>query len=102
MGPLQLRGAQRERASILGHVSKRAREHASKKTCAREVREQNEVRARGARAKRGARARCASEAREQKRWRAGGTRAMPAATQARARVHPADARTRSNKFIARQ
>ena len=49
--PLQLRGAQRERASILGHVRKRARERASKKTCAREVREQQEMCAHGARAK---------------------------------------------------
>ena len=46
--PLQPRDAQRERASILGHVGKRVR-----------AREQKDVRARGARATRGAR-----------RWRA--------------------------------
>ena len=53
--PLQLRGAQRERACILGHVRKRARERASKKTCAREAREQ-QARAHGARAKTSSRA----------------------------------------------
>ena len=55
--PLQLRGAQRERASILGHVRKRAR-----------AREQKDMRARGARATRDVRTWCASKnelAREQ-------------------------------------
>ena len=64
MGPLQLRGAQRERASILGHVSKRAR-----------AREQKDVRARGARAKRGARARFASKTRCAREMRERGARA---------------------------
>ena len=54
--PLQLRGAQRGRASILGHVRKHARERASKKTCAHEAREQQETRAHGARAKTSSRA----------------------------------------------
>ena len=54
--PLQLRGAQRERASILGHVRKSARERARKKTCALEAREQQEARAHSAQAKTSSRA----------------------------------------------
>lgn len=72
--PLQPRDAQRERASILGHVGKHVR-----------AREQKDVRARGARATRGAR-----------RWRASKNelaREQGARTHKRAR-----ARGRSSTF----